>query len=146
LKLLRILGKSGSGKTTLIEALIAELKPLRVGVIKHTRHELDLPDNSKDTFRYLNSGAIASIGISPTNSEAFFCGEELNIDYALHLLEPRTDAVIIEGARRLDVPTVLLGEPPMDANIGQVLCRLPLKPELSEEILKTILTYFKPSK
>ena len=58
-------GKSGSGKTTLLEKLIPILisRGRRVGVIKHTVHDVELDAGGKDTQRLRRAGAeTAAIG------------------------------------------------------------------------------------
>ncbi len=62
IKQIGITGRSGSGKTTLIEKLIAHFSAqgLRVGVIKHMRHDFDIDHPGKDTRRYTDSGAAVS--------------------------------------------------------------------------------------
>lgn len=56
---LSIIGKSNSGKTTLIEKLIPVLKSrgYRIGVIKHTHHEIQMGSENKDSSRHRNAGA-----------------------------------------------------------------------------------------
>lgn len=55
--MVQIVGRSGSGKTLVIERVIARLRErgLRVAVLKHSHHRLDVP--GKDTDRYRQSGA-----------------------------------------------------------------------------------------
>ena len=52
-----IAGYSGSGKTTLLEKLISDMKQqgLKIGVIKHSSHDMDL--GKKDTAKFFYSGA-----------------------------------------------------------------------------------------
>ncbi|OFZ66598.1 MAG: molybdopterin-guanine dinucleotide biosynthesis protein B [Betaproteobacteria bacterium RBG_16_56_24] len=56
-------GHSGSGKTTLIEKLLHELtgRGLRVAVIKHAHHKVELDTPGKDSYRYKEAGAVLSI-------------------------------------------------------------------------------------
>ena len=56
-----IAGWSDSGKTTLIERLIPLLtvRGLRVGVVKHTHHALEMDKPGSDTDRYRSAGASA---------------------------------------------------------------------------------------
>ena len=56
-----IAGWSDSGKTTLIERLIPLLtaRGLRVGVVKHTHHALEMDKPGSDTDRYRSVGASA---------------------------------------------------------------------------------------
>jgi len=66
-KVLCIAGPSGSGKTTLLERLLDHL-PLdrrRVGLVKHTHHELDWQPRGKDSTRFWDTGAGAVIVVDP---------------------------------------------------------------------------------
>ena len=135
---IRILGRSGSGKTTFIDRLIPLLAPLRIAVIKHTRHELALPPAEKDTGRHLAAGAVASIGLSPNGSEAFWRGAPPEIELVLSSLAGKADLVLMEGARDLDLPTILLGEVPPDARVSLIFLRLPARPEIDETVLTEV--------
>ncbi|VEB43226.1 Molybdopterin-guanine dinucleotide biosynthesis protein B [Chromobacterium violaceum] len=55
---LGICGYSGSGKTTLLEALLPLLgrRGLRVSVIKHSHHDVELDTPGKDSFRHRRAG------------------------------------------------------------------------------------------
>lgn len=132
---IRILGRSGSGKTTFIDRLIPLLAPLRIAVIKHTRHELTPPPADKDTGCHLAAGAVVSIGLSPTGSEAFWRGAPPDFELVLSVLVGKADLVLVEGARDLDLPTILLGEVPPEARVSRILSRLPAKPEMGDAVL-----------
>jgi len=137
---LRVLGRSGSGKTTFIDRLIPLLAPLRVAVIKHTRHELASPSPEKDTGRHLAAGAVASIGLSPHGAEAFWRGSSPDIDTVLAALVGKVDLVLIEGARDLDLPTILLGEMPPEARDSQILLALPARPEIGDDVVSLVVS------
>lgn len=59
--LLGVVGHSGAGKTTLIERLVPRLRArgLRVGVLKHDAHQIELDKKGKDSYRLRESGADA---------------------------------------------------------------------------------------
>ena len=65
--ILGLAGYSGSGKTTFLEKLIAELKRrgYRVGVIKHTHHQVEFDQPGKDTWRHVRAGADVVALASP---------------------------------------------------------------------------------
>lgn len=62
-----IAGRSGSGKTTLIEAMLPQLAALglRVNVIKHSHHDLQLEPPHKDSARFRQAGAQEVMVASP---------------------------------------------------------------------------------
>lgn len=57
--LLAITGYSGTGKTTLLEKLIPQLRQngLRVGLIKHSHHNVEVDKPGKDSHRLREAGA-----------------------------------------------------------------------------------------
>jgi len=59
MKVLGIAGYSGSGKTTLMEHVIPLLvqHSVRVSVIKHAHHSIDLDTPGKDSWRHREAGA-----------------------------------------------------------------------------------------
>ena len=122
---LRVLGCSGSGKTTFIDWLIGKLPALRIGVIKHTRHNLNFPEPRYDTGKHLQSGARFSIGIAPNGSEMFSSDASFDISESLDFLGSRVDLVILEGARHFPADTILLGEIPKESVLGGSLLSLP---------------------
>lgn len=95
-------GRSGSGKTTLIEKIVARFtaKGMRVGVVKHMRHDFDIDHPGKDTHRYRASGAAVS---SITNGRSLAIivdgtGGLTPLDAAPSLFAA-CDLIIIEGQK-----------------------------------------------
>lgn len=66
-KVIAIVGHSGSGKTTLIEKLLPLLNAagLKVATIKHTHHQVPLDTPGKDSWRFKQAGAAASMLVTP---------------------------------------------------------------------------------
>jgi molybdopterin-guanine dinucleotide biosynthesis protein B len=64
---LAVVGWSGSGKTTLLEFLIAQLaaRGLRVNVVKHSHHDIELEPPHKDSARLRTAGAAEVMIASP---------------------------------------------------------------------------------
>jgi molybdopterin-guanine dinucleotide biosynthesis protein B len=64
---LGVVGWSGSGKTSLLEALIARLagQGLRVNVVKHSHHDVELEPPRKDSARLRMAGAAEVMLASP---------------------------------------------------------------------------------
>jgi molybdopterin-guanine dinucleotide biosynthesis protein B len=98
--IISITGRSGSGKTTLIEKLIVHYKSMnkKVSVVKSMRHHFETDPPGKDTFRYRDSGASASI---ITNGRKFALISENDRDENPLELAKRffadSDIIIIEG-------------------------------------------------
>ncbi len=67
MNVIAIVGHSGSGKTTLIEKLLPLLNAagLRVATIKHTHHRVPLDTPGKDSWRFKQAGAVASMLVTP---------------------------------------------------------------------------------
>jgi molybdopterin-guanine dinucleotide biosynthesis protein B len=67
MKLISIVGRSGGGKTTLIEKLLPVLivAGLKVATIKHTHHQVLLDTPGKDSWRFKQAGAMASMLVTP---------------------------------------------------------------------------------
>ena len=130
MKTLRVLGTSGSGKTTVVARLVQALADRRVRVLKHTRHPLDPPSPDKDTGVYVKSGARVSIGLSDHGAECFWREDPPSLETLVSSMEGKVDLLIIEGGRHLGhLPTLLLGDPPPDACLGDVRFRFPARPE-----------------
>jgi molybdopterin-guanine dinucleotide biosynthesis protein B len=67
MNVIAIVGHSGSGKTTLIEKLLPVLNAagLKVATIKHTHHQVPLDTPGKDSWRFKQAGAVASMLVTP---------------------------------------------------------------------------------
>lgn len=65
--MLAVVGWSGSGKTTLLEFLVAQLagRGLRVNVVKHSHHDIELEPPHKDSARLRMAGAAEVMIASP---------------------------------------------------------------------------------
>lgn len=107
--IITVTGRSGSGKTTLVEKLIAYYKSAgrKVSVIKSMRHEFETDPAGKDTFRYRESGAFASI---ITNGKKFAYISEIDsgenpLDLAKKFFSD-SDIVIIEGFKEGNVQKI----------------------------------------
>ena len=65
--MLGVVGWSGSGKTTLLEHLIERLagQGLRVNIVKHSHHDIELEAPRKDSARLRMAGAAEVMIASP---------------------------------------------------------------------------------
>jgi molybdopterin-guanine dinucleotide biosynthesis protein MobB len=110
--ILGVCGYSGSGKTTLIEAAIPALcdAGLRVAVIKHNRHGLDIDRPGSDTARFTRAGAVSVLGHGPHESILVrSCGPELAD--AARLVPRDADIVLVEGHKSAPIRRVWLAGP-----------------------------------
>lgn len=101
-------GYSGSGKTTFLEKLIIELKSrgYRIGVIKHTHHDVEFDQPGKDTWRHARAGAdfvalAAPGGFSVFKKTDGDPGPEILISMAGDL-----DLIIVEGYKKEKWPKI----------------------------------------
>ncbi len=131
---LAICGWSGSGKTALIEAVLPRLiaSGLKVAVVKHDVHGVNVDAPGKDSDRLFRAGAdvlLAGPGESLVRKHQPG-GTDLKTDLetALALLGLRYDVVLVEGGKRLDLPKVWLlggGETRPPAGVPGILAALP---------------------
>lgn len=65
--MLAVVGWSGSGKTTLLEFLVSRLsaRGLRVNIVKHSHHDIELEPPHKDSARLRMAGAAEVMIASP---------------------------------------------------------------------------------
>lgn len=113
-KLLGITGYSGTGKTTLLEKLIPKLTAcgIRVGLIKHSHHNVDVDKAGKDSHRLRLAGAnptmIAceqrwALMLENQNTQA--------VDFAQLIANFRpeqVDLVLVEGFKHEPIPKIQL--------------------------------------
>lgn len=127
---LAVVGTSGSGKTTLLEVLIAGLaaRGLKVNVVKHSHHDLELEPPHKDSARLRMAGAAEVMVASPFR---FAIVRELrgapepSLDEQLDRLAP-ADLILLEGFKsypvaKLEVYRAAAGKPPLYPDDGRVI-------------------------
>ena len=92
-----IAGWSDSGKTTLIERLIPLLtaRGLRVGVVKHTHHALEMDKPGSDTDRYRSAGASA-MALAAPDGTGVLDARPARLTEALAALH-NVDLILVEG-------------------------------------------------
>lgn len=103
-----IVGFSGSGKTTLIEALLPEFARLglRVNVIKHSHHDLELEPPGKDSARFRTAGAGEVLVVSPFRFaivHELHGAPEPTLAEQLARLGP-ADLTLVEGCKHAAIP------------------------------------------
>jgi molybdopterin-guanine dinucleotide biosynthesis protein B len=141
---LGVIGTSGSGKTTLLEFLIGQLadRGLKVNVIKHSHHDLELEPPGKDSARLRRAGAAEVMVASPFR---FAIVRELrgaaepSLEEQLARLSP-ADLTLLEGFKQYPIDKLEVyrrdqGRAPLypaDAHVVAVASDLPRPAELPE--------------
>lgn len=94
-----ICGWSGSGKTTVIEEVVRRLtaRNLKVAVIKHDVHGLNIDHEGKDSDRFFKAGAdVIMRGPKQSFLRAHRTGDS-DLHEVLKLLCPYYDLILVEG-------------------------------------------------
>lgn len=136
-KVLGVVGWSGSGKTTLLEYLVARLagSGMRVNVVKHSHHDVQLEAPHKDSARMRQAGAAEVILASPYRialMSELRGTPEPPLAELLSRLAP-AGLTLVEGYKweaipKLEVFRPALGQPPIyqdDANVVAVASDVP---------------------
>ena len=103
-----IVGRSGSGKTTFLEKLIPEVRKrgLKVGTIKHHKHDFEMDTPGKDSWRHKRAGSAAALISSPQRIGMVMDADH---DYRPEELAPflcGEDVILCEGYKRENRPKV----------------------------------------
>lgn len=115
-------GWSGSGKTTLMEQIVGELKRkgLRIAVVKHVHHGLDIDKPGKDSWRYRAAGADIVIVASQTQLVTIErVEEEVDLDSVAEMMNGKVDLVLVEGFKHSTQPKI---EVNLSSNNPQLSC------------------------
>jgi len=127
---LAVVGWSGSGKTTLLEFLVGSLaaRGLRVNVVKHSHHDIELEPPRKDSARLRMAGAAEVMIASPYRYAIL---RELRGAAEPPLAEQLTrlapaDLTLVEGYKweplpKLEVYRPALGRAPLYPDDAQVV-------------------------
>jgi len=123
---------SGTGKTTLLSKIIPILteKGYRIGIIKHTHHNIDIDKPGKDSHVLREAGAMQTV-VASRNRTAIIvekpeATEEPTLEEALTNLQTNSlDLVLVEGFKaaefiKIELHREALGKPylyPNDSNI-----------------------------
>ena len=108
---------SGTGKTTLLRQLIPLLKGkgIRVAVIKHAHHDVDIDQPGKDSYELRKAGA-GQVLLATAQRWALMVEEEAEGDPDLRQMLNRLDMavldlVLVEGFRHVPFPKIELHRP-----------------------------------
>ncbi|WP_163135022.1 molybdopterin-guanine dinucleotide biosynthesis protein B [Agarivorans sp. Alg241-V36] len=108
--IIALAGYSGSGKTTLLSQLIPLLKEqgLRVVVVKHSHHKLELDKHGKDSHQFVEAGADQVILACPNKRYHFSVQQQHDeLDEQLNWVNwSHCDLVIVEGYRHNNVTKI----------------------------------------
>lgn len=133
--LLGITGYSGSGKTTLLEKLIPELiaRHIRVSVIKHSHHNMQVDKEGKDSWRMKEAGSSQVI---LANDERWAIMTEtpkpISLDYLAQQFDRAlTDLVLVDGFKQEPISKILLHRQEMTKPL----------PEIDEYVLAVATNY-----
>jgi molybdopterin-guanine dinucleotide biosynthesis protein B len=128
--LLGVIGWSGSGKTTLLETLVGQLaaRGLRVNIVKHSHHDVELEPPRKDSARLRMAGAAEVMIASPFRiavmRELRGAPEPSLTEHLAHLSP--ADLTLVEGYKwepigKLEVYRPALGQPALYPNDPYIL-------------------------
>lgn len=133
--LLGITGYSGSGKTTLLEKLLPLLsaRDVRVSVIKHTHHDVQIDKPGKDSWKMKEAGAVQ---VAMACDQRWAMMTETSTPVSLSYLAQQFDRtlcdfVLVEGFKQEPIPKILLHRQEMTKPL----------PELDEHVLALATDY-----
>ncbi|WMC09181.1 molybdopterin-guanine dinucleotide biosynthesis protein B [Oceanimonas pelagia] len=144
-RLLGIAGYSGSGKTTLLTALLPLLRArgLRLGVVKHTHHDVEQDTPGKDSYELRHAGSSQTVLAGPRRSILtleYDAPHEPSLSASLALLDTRAlDLVLVEGFRdqpftKLEVHRPAHGRPLLGATDPHILAVATDQPDLKAPV------------
>lgn len=118
IKTLAITGYSGTGKTTLLENVIPKLTAcgIRVGLIKHSHHNVDIDKKGKDSYRLRMSGANPTIVVCDERW-ALMAETKQAVEFPqlIATLDPTAvDLVLVEGFKHERIPKIQLHRQAME--------------------------------
>ncbi|CAI1194700.1 MAG TPA: molybdopterin-guanine dinucleotide biosynthesis protein B [Serratia grimesii] len=112
--LLAIAAYSGTGKTTLLKQLIPLLKQqeIRVGLIKHTHHDMDVDTPGKDSYELRKAGADQTLVASDRRWALMTETPEqqpLDLQYlASRFDRTKVDVILVEGFKHEPISKIIL--------------------------------------
>lgn len=113
-QLLAITAYSGTGKTTLLKAIIPILKQggIRVGLIKHTHHSMDVDTPGKDSYELRKAGAEQTM-VASNQRWALMTETPAQQQIDLHELARKMDTsaldlILVEGFKQEEINKIVL--------------------------------------
>lgn len=112
--LLAIAAYSGTGKTTLLKQMIPLLKQrqIRVGLIKHTHHDMDVDTPGKDSYELRKAGADQTL-VASNNRWALMTETPeqppLDLQYLASRFDTgKVDIILVEGFKHEPISKIIL--------------------------------------
>lgn len=112
--LLAVTAYSGTGKTTLLKKLIPQLREsgLRIGLVKHTHHDMDVDTPGKDSYELRKAGAYQTLVVSQERfalmTETPGGAEPDLMQLAARFDTRELDLILVEGFKGESVPKIAL--------------------------------------
>ncbi|PHM62667.1 molybdopterin-guanine dinucleotide biosynthesis protein MobB [Xenorhabdus ishibashii] len=127
LPILGITAYSGTGKTTLLKQVIPLLRQqhIRVGLIKHTHHNMDVDKPGKDSYELRKAGATQTLVASQQRWALMTETPELP-EPDLYYLASRFDAnsldlILVEGFKQEPIPKIALYRDGLNHTVDEIL-------------------------
>lgn len=142
--LLAIAAYSGTGKTTLLKQLIPLLKQrgIRVGLIKHTHHNMDVDTPGKDSYELRKAGATQTL-VASNQRWALMTETPEQQELDLHYLASRMDAtaldlILVEGFKQEKIDKIALFRRAVNKDYRELIDEFTLA-VASDEVLEVSL-------
>lgn len=122
-KILAITGYSGTGKTTLLEKLIPLLcqKGIRVGLIKHSHHNIETDKAGKDSYRLRAVGANPTMVVCDNRWTLMKETEQaVSFNECFAKFEKEVDLVLVEGFKHETLPKIQLHRKGIDKPLPEL--------------------------
>ncbi len=144
LPLLGITAYSGTGKTTLLKHVIPLLRQrqIRVGLIKHTHHDVDVDKPGKDSYELRKAGAEQTL-VANQQRWALMTEtpdlQELDLNYLSSRFDPNSlDLILVEGFKDEPIHKIVLYRKILNHRLSDLLDQHVIA-VASDEKLETIL-------
>ena len=114
---------SGTGKTTLLRQLLPLLKAegLRIGMVKHSHHKVDVDQPGKDSYELRKAGACQMLLATPVRWALMVEKEQASEPRLQEMLDAlhqdRLDLILVEGFRHERFPKIELHRPVMGRQV-----------------------------
>ncbi|MBE8597737.1 molybdopterin-guanine dinucleotide biosynthesis protein MobB [Xenorhabdus sp. BG5] len=127
LPILGITAYSGTGKTTLLKQVIPLLRQqhIRVGLIKHTHHNMDVDKPGKDSYELRKAGAAQTL-VASQQRWALMTETpelpELDLGYLASRFDANSlDLILVEGFKHEPIPKIVLYRDGLNQAVDEIL-------------------------